>query len=128
MSRHLASTQLMLLILLAACSSELGAPFPATFYMKFSDEFEFVAAGTSDYRANTSEGEKGRMDWLSGYLARNHICPFGYDIIDRQPEPVTMSPKANVEEQSYRSITYIGRCRPPGSTEGRLSSSPRYHG
>jgi hypothetical protein len=117
MTRQLGSMGLVPLVLLAACSPNLGAPFPAYFYTSSSDQFKFVAVGTSDYRANTLEGEKARIAWLEGYLARNNMCPRGYDILSRKKEPPPISVRKNVEEQSFRSIIYVGRCRSTSSVK-----------
>ena len=94
-----------------ACAPEIGAPFPASFEMAGTNQFKLLVTGNNRYPANTQSGEEERLRWLGDYLARNRLCPFGYDIIDRKLEHVWMSAKRGSEEQKYRSITYIGRCK-----------------
>jgi hypothetical protein len=97
-----------------ACAPEIGAPFPASFEMVGADQFKLLVTGNDRYPANTQSGEEERLRWLGDYLARNRFCPLGYDIIVRKLEHVSMSGKRSkrgAEEQKYRSITYIGRCK-----------------
>lgn len=96
--------------LTASCASELGAPFPASFEMTGSNQFRFVASGTWEHPANTRSGEEARLHWLAEFLTKNHLCPAGYDIVDRQRERVPMSFRARIEDQELRQITYVGRC------------------
>ena len=99
------------LALQIACAPEIGAPFPASFEMAGTGQFKLLVTGNNRYPANTQSGEEERLRWLGDYLARNRLCPFGYDIIDRKLEHVWMSAKRGSEEQKYRSITYVGRCK-----------------
>jgi hypothetical protein len=94
-----------------ACASEIGAPFPASFEMAGPGQFKLRVTGNDRYPANTQSGEEERLRWLGDYLARNRRCPLGYDIMVRKLEHVSMSAKRSAEEQKYRSITYIGRCK-----------------
>ena len=99
------------LALQIACAPEIGAPFPASFEMAGTDQFKLRVTGNNRYPANTQSGEEERLRWLGDYLARNRLCPLGYDIIERKLEHVSMSAKRGAEEQKYRSINYIGRCK-----------------
>ena len=99
------------LALQIACAPEIGAPFPASFEMTGTDQFKLLVTGNNRYPANTQSGEEERLRWLGDYLARNRFCPLGYDIIARKLEHVSMSAKRGAEEQKYRSIIYIGRCK-----------------
>jgi hypothetical protein len=86
---------------------EIGAPFPASFEMVGADQFKLLVTGNNRYPANTQSGEEERLRWLGDYLARDRLCPLGYDIIERKLERVSMSAKRGAEEQKYRSITYL---------------------
>ena len=99
------------LVLQIACAPDIGAPFPASFEMAGTDQFKLLVTGNNRYPANTQSGEEQRLRWLGEYLTRNRLCPLGYDIIERKLEHVSMSAKRGAEEQKYRSITYIGRCK-----------------
>ena len=99
------------MLLLSGCAPE-GAPFPSSFKITGPGQFEFVASGNWFYPTNTTAGEVERMTWLSGYISEHQICPAGYSIIERTPQPRTESPRAGRDEQSIRSIRYLGRCEP----------------
>jgi hypothetical protein len=99
------------MVLLSECAPE-GAPFLSSFNITGPGQFEFVARGNRFYPANTAAGETERMWWLRGYISQHQICPAGYRIIERTPQPLTGSPRASRDEQSTRSIKYVGRCEP----------------
>ena len=94
------------MLLLSGCAPE-GAPFPSSFEITGPGQFEFVARGR-----NTAAAEAERMLWLRGYISQHQICPAGYRIIERTPQPLTGSPKVSRDEQLTRSIKYVGRCEP----------------
>src|SRR6516225_2982819 len=87
------------MLLLCGCALE-GAPFPSSFNITGPGQFEFDAGGNWFYPANTATGEAERMLWLRGYISRHQICPAGYKIIERTPQPLTGSPRASRDEQS----------------------------
>src|ERR1700687_2849324 len=103
---------------LFGCAPVTGAPFPSTFQMIGPNQFQFIAGGNDDYPANTRTGEQGRIAWLSSYLTQNGFCANGYEIIQRIPEGLVASAKRGVEDQRYRSITYVLGCKSAASRGG----------
>ena len=99
------------MMLLSGCALE-GAPFPSSFKITGPGQFEFVASGNWLYPANTAAGEAERMMWLNSYISKHQTCPSGYTIVERMPQPLSGSPRASRDNQSTRSIIYVGRCEP----------------
>jgi hypothetical protein len=93
-----------------ACAPPEGAPFPEEIRFSAPGQFLFRAQGNWAHPANTASGEKTRLSWLDDYLSRSHLCPSGYEILQRIPERLKMSPKIDAEDQQLRWITYVGNC------------------
>ena len=95
------------------------APFPQRVEFHSDSVFEFTAQGTWNFPANTSLGERARIAWLSQYLAKKELCPFGYKILKRTTSQQRKVWKHGSTDDEIMSITYDGSCLARDSKDTR---------
>lgn len=69
----------------------------------------FEVRTDSAYPEDSADAEAVRMEWLQAWLDRRSLCPYGHDIVAREPID-----RAEVNPYGFN-LRYRVRCKPPAA-------------
>lgn len=102
-------------VLLAGVSggyvNDLDAPFQTQVLLQGDGKLLYTAATTPADLPNDRHGDQLRLHYLGRYLAAKHLCPNGYDVLDKKVAPDVRPRKYDMDERDGW-VTYSIACRP----------------
>ena len=72
----------------------------------------FEVKTDSLYPESSEVAEAERMEWLQAWLDRRGLCPYGYDVVSREPID-----RGEVNPYGFN-LRYRLKCRPPEAGDG----------